>query len=185
MNYDLFLSNPKEYFPILFVSLAMTLIAYAAFPVIFAKTRKVPVTKKKYRWFCFGVNIAVMLGFAILNGRTNGAPYLLWTWFFSNYGIKVLRQRSLLTGNKQDVEEPERWTECKVCGYRSKDMFYECPQCGKYASPYQNSQEKKSESGEGHFCRKCGEKLMEGSRFCRKCGAEVVNVYAERQDAQN
>ena len=24
------------------------------------------------------------------------------------------------------------------------------------------------------FCRKCGEKLIDGSRFCRKCGTEVV-----------
>ena len=26
------------------------------------------------------------------------------------------------------------------------------------------------------FCRKCGEKLIDGSRFCRKCGTEVVEI---------
>lgn len=26
------------------------------------------------------------------------------------------------------------------------------------------------------FCRKCGEKLIDGSKFCRKCGTEVVEL---------
>lgn len=26
------------------------------------------------------------------------------------------------------------------------------------------------------FCRKCGEKLIDGSKFCRKCGTEVVEM---------
>ena len=26
------------------------------------------------------------------------------------------------------------------------------------------------------FCRKCGEKLVDGNRFCNKCGTEILNV---------
>ena len=32
------------------------------------------------------------------------------------------------------------------------------------------------EPGRPRFCRKCGEKLIEGSKFCRKCGTEVVEL---------
>ena len=26
------------------------------------------------------------------------------------------------------------------------------------------------------YCRKCGEKLIDGSKFCRKCGTDVVDL---------
>ena len=32
------------------------------------------------------------------------------------------------------------------------------------------------ESGKARFCRKCGEKLIDGSKFCRKCGTAVVEL---------
>jgi hypothetical protein len=32
------------------------------------------------------------------------------------------------------------------------------------------------ESGKIRFCRKCGEKLIDGSKFCRKCGTAVVEL---------
>jgi glycosyltransferase involved in cell wall biosynthesis/ribosomal protein L40E len=36
--------------------------------------------------------------------------------------------------------------------------------------------EKNVEADQILFCRKCGEKLIDGSRFCRKCGTEVVEL---------
>lgn len=45
----------------------------------------------------------------------------------------------------------------------------------KEAIPITNA-EKCITSEQAQFCRKCGEKLLDGSRFCRKCGTEVIEV---------
>lgn len=44
-----------------------------------------------------------------------------------------------------------------------------------YISPNEKEQDM-PETNKIHFCRKCGEKLIVGSRFCRKCGTEIVEL---------
>ena len=96
--YELFQLGPAVYIPILLLSLAITVVAYGAFPVIFAKLRKTYITKKKYRRLCYGINAAVMLLFIIINGEaSSGGPYLLWTWVFSSWGIKILDAKGIFT----------------------------------------------------------------------------------------
>ena len=48
MSYELFQQGPAAYIPVLLLSLVVTVVAYGAFPFIFAKVRKTPITKKKY-----------------------------------------------------------------------------------------------------------------------------------------
>lgn len=33
-----------------------------------------------------------------------------------------------------------------------------------------------------NFCRKCGEKLIDGSKFCHKCGTETIDLEAINND---
>ena len=175
MDYELFLQGPEVYIPVLLISLFITVTAYGAFPLICATARRKPVTRKKYRGLCYGINAAVMFFFIVMNGgAVSIGAYALWTGVFSSLGIKILKSRNVLIDltNIEQQEEPERWTECKVCGYKEKDIFYECPQCGNYASPYKISQEKPAQCDQILFCRSCGEKLIENSRFCRKCGTK-------------
>ena len=117
-----------------------------------------------------------MFIFVIGNGGVvNGAPYLLWTWLSSRYGIKILGTRGIMTDSEYLKDDPNRMTECKSCGYRSKNYFDACPKCGQYAKQYVYiNKEPKIETDKILFCRKCGEKLIENSKFCRKCGTEVV-----------
>lgn len=99
MSYELFEQGPAEYVPILLVSLIITMAAYGVFPLIFAKTRKKTITKRKYRVLCYCINFAVMVLFIIINGEAStGGPYILWTWVFSAFGIRTLESRSLLEG---------------------------------------------------------------------------------------
>ena len=100
MTYELFQQGPAVYIPIILISLVVTLLAYSAFPLIFARARKKVVTKKKYNWLCYGINFLVMIVFfTVLNGEPgNAAPYLLWTWVFSASGIKTLKNRGVLEG---------------------------------------------------------------------------------------
>ena len=103
MTYELFNQGPAAYIPIILVSLLITLVAYGAFPLVFARMRKKTITKKKYNLFCYCVNFLVMVLFVAVNGNSSsGAPYLLWTWVFSMSGIKTLKIRGVLeeTQNK-------------------------------------------------------------------------------------
>lgn len=171
--YELFQQGPSVYLPILLLSLVITILAYGAFPFIFAKTRKTPITKKKYRKLCYGINVAVMFIFMIIGSA--GVSYFLWTWVFSNYGAKILSTRGIMTDGDYLPEDPNRVTECKSCGYRDKNFFNACPKCGKYAKQYVYlNDEPTVDTDKIRFCRKCGEKLIDSSRFCRKCGTEIV-----------
>ena len=108
MTIDLFMKGPAVYIPYLLFSLLVTVLAYGAFPMLFAMLRKKSISKKKYKFLCYGVNVLVMFLFvAISDGATSAGPYLLWTWVFSSWGAKKLAQNGVLfeninTGNLKD-----------------------------------------------------------------------------------
>lgn len=105
--YELFEQGPAIYIPYLIFSLFITVLAYGIFPFVFANSRKTPITKKKYKRLCYGINFAVMIIFIAINGgASNGAPYFLWTWVASNYGVKILREdRRLIDDFPMQSEE--------------------------------------------------------------------------------
>lgn len=146
--YELFQQEPVIYVLVLVFSLVITIVAYGAVPFIIAKTRKNPITKKKYRRLCYGINVAVMFLFIVVNGgASNGAPYFLWTWVFSSWGMRMLEGKGLLDDGTYAPSVSTHETE------QSRPAI---------------------EMDKVRFCRKCGEELMEDSNFCRKCGTEVV-----------
>ena len=148
-SYELLQQGPEVLIPVLLLSMAATVLAYGAFPFIFARARNSPITKKKYRGLCYGINAAVMFVFMVINGGASaGGPYLLWTWLFSRNGIKVLGSKGLLTDGWQLIDGSEQETEVNEGNAADADRIV--------------------------FCRKCGEKLLDNSRFCAKCGTEIV-----------
>ena len=97
MTYELFQQGPAVYIPAILLSLAITLLAYGAFPLVFVITRNKPITKKNYYTLCYCINAVVMVLFIIWSGDpTSGGPYLLWTWIFSSLGVKILKKQGLL-----------------------------------------------------------------------------------------
>lgn len=150
MNYDLYSQGPEAFVPMLVFSAIVTIIAYGAFPFIFAKTRNAPITKKKYRKLCYWINAAVMLGFLILNGGVgNGVPYLLWTWVFSKYGIKELEKRGIME-DSDHYNQPAPSFRCNSCGYEDAIKLDACPKCGAYNYKQSTpSTESKGQSGDG------------------------------------
>lgn len=46
MSWELFQQGPGVYIPVILVSLVLTVLAYGAFPLIFAKTTQRPISKK-------------------------------------------------------------------------------------------------------------------------------------------
>lgn len=160
MTYELFQQGPSIYIPIILLNLVVTLFSYAAFPIIFAAVRNSPITKKKYRGLCYGINAIVMLIFIIIGGdASTGAPYLLWTLVFSSLGTKILGTRGIMSDSEYLKDDPNRMTECKSCGYRDKQFFNACPKCGKYAKQYVylNNETTSNITLENYIIQKCEE----------------------------
>ena len=166
MSYELFQQGPAAYIPVILVSLVVTLAAYGAFPLIFARTRKKVITKKKYNRLCYGINILVMILFIAINGEaSSGGPYLLWTWVFSASGLKTLKNRGVLEGSQPfDYTKTSTYQAGQVMG---SDIALE-PSVKTEPPPV--SEEKPPI----RFCRKCGFELIEGSEFCSSCGTAVI-----------
>ncbi len=96
---ELLQQDPAAFVLTLIVSFIITVVAYGAFPLIFAMVRNEIITKKKYNILCFAINFVVMVVFIAINGEpSSGGPYLLWTWVFSTLGIKIMKNRGVLEG---------------------------------------------------------------------------------------
>ena len=107
MNYEMFLQEPEVFIPIILISLVITILAYGAFPFIFARTRKKTITKKQYNRWCYGINLLVMFAFCVINGvASSGGAYLLWSLIFTSAGLKTLQNRGVLEGYYVGDKEP-------------------------------------------------------------------------------
>lgn len=157
--YELFQQGPAVYIPIILIMLLITLVAYAIFPLIFAFTRKKVITKTKYNIFCYGINFLVMFFFIIVNGKSSGSPYFLWTCIFSVVGTNILKRRRVLEGYQplvsafQDDEETNTTPSSNIVDETITDENKEKIQI--------------------NVCKKCGASIEEHSRFCHKCGTRL------------
>jgi len=108
-------TSPEESAPaemstaaVIVISLLITLIAYGAFPILFALLRKKPIEDGKYRKFCYIVNGVIAVAFFVLRRRgnvndvTNFAPYLIWTFVFTALGVKILKKKDV-----KDIASPD------------------------------------------------------------------------------
>ena len=132
--FELFQESPTLFFIVIVISLIATLLVYGAFPIIFAKTRKKPINKKKYKGLCYSINFIGLVFFVALNGVSNSAPYLLWTWIFSNYGVKSLIEKELLSDLLESNEETpvivDKILFCRKCGTKLDENSRFCRKCG-------------------------------------------------------
>lgn len=126
MSYDLYEQGPSVYIPVLVVSLLITLVAYGAFPIIFAKIRKKQITKGKYKTLCYIFNFFVMFLFIAMNGKASGGPYILWTWVFTNSGVKILNRNMKLIGSEEVDSIKTEKSNLKEQGISEK-LYFENP----------------------------------------------------------
>lgn len=135
MSYiELLENSPVLFIAILFISFMVTILVYGAFPIIFSIFRKAPITKKKYKILCYGINLIGLLFFLLLNGVVSGGPYLLWTWIFSNYGYKKLKKDGLILEEGEFIENLSEKTDkicyCRKCGAKLNVHSNRCHKCG-------------------------------------------------------
>lgn len=168
--FELFQEEPGMFFAVVLVSLVVTIVVYGAFPVIFAKARSTPITKKKYLCLCFGVNFIGFVLFTILDGGASAAPYFLWTYVFSNYGKKILEANGFLSGVTQENKEQPKYDTTQNPLPQQEDTTLQSPPTAK---SYQTTSITGSKVSIA-FCRKCGHKLIDGALFCHKCGSKTI-----------
>jgi len=106
MSYESLLENPGATFLTYFISLLITLVVYGAYPLLYAILQKEPITPKRYKWVCYGVNffLFIFIMFGILQG-TSAWPYIFWTAVFISVGRKILRDKGLLIDSKENAQE--------------------------------------------------------------------------------
>lgn len=116
------------------ITIFITLFAYGFFPIILAATRKTPITKKKYKILCYGFNFVIMFIFLLIRGGAfNGAPYLLWTFVFSNQGRRLLISNDLIIADDYSSSDKESIVKicfCRKCGEKLADDSNFCRKCG-------------------------------------------------------
>jgi len=145
--------NPDLFFVMLLLSMLITLVAYGTFPIIFAKTRKKSITKKKYRGLCFAYNtISIVLVSLITGNISSGGPYVLWTFVFTRVGFGILENRGIL------VEPQEQDNICENCGEKLVGKNKVCLKCGAVAIDTRETPVQETEQAI-RFCRKCGSQL--------------------------
>lgn len=193
-NFELYQENPSLFLIVLLISFVVTIFVYGAFPLIFAKTTKKPITKKKYKRLCYGLNIIGLVFFVVLNGAVSGGPYLLWTWIFSNCGLKMLNSRGLLEDNEQpnglnngelennSYENVEESTE-KLQQNSDLDIDKMSPQeAAEYLIAEQLGEkyipkEKQSKKTKIKYCSHCGSQIDPVTKKCTGCGKQFFRGF--------
>ena len=104
MSIDDYLNMPTgEAIFILILSIALTFLMYAGFPILFAKFRKKKIELKKYKWICIGVIIGVALLYSFFSGyTTRGAPAAVWGMVGYYLGKRMLKKKGLITPEKPE-----------------------------------------------------------------------------------
>ena len=158
--YELFQSGPAVYIPVILVMLIITVVAYSVFPLIFAFARKKVVSNTKYKIFCYGINLLVMFLFVVVNGKSSGGPYFLWTCVFSIVGTNILKRRCVLEGY-QRVSISRDETETKTSGTINNELD-------------ESRIDEVVEDIRVNVCKKCGANISSNSLFCHKCGTKIT-----------
>ena len=191
MSIELFQKGPAVYLPILIISLLITMIAYGAFPIIFAITRKKTITKRKYFLFCYGFNFFIWILFQIVNGGTfSVVPYYLWTRIFSARGLNSLEEHGILEGyqySEVNITEDDATDSVECCDEAMPEressfdediiedsttvLTIDCEEPTLEQSDAQEKIEvKKRTKKKEKFCKHCGNVLNGKNTHCTSCG---------------
>lgn len=158
MTLELFEQGPGAYIPVIAISLLITVIAYGAYPLLYASFQNKPITAKKYRRICYWVNLLPMIFFFLLSEKPSPWAYMLWTSIFISAGLKTLERRNVLTDpddpgstassdtNSENDDKAQQSTVmvvtpaklkkvkqryCKLCGTGIDPSTKKCTGCGK------------------------------------------------------
>ena len=181
----LFTAKKEEVFPMdemmlnLLVSLVLTAIIYMAFPLIRLAMNHGRFERKRARRIALWNSIILGAFFCIANAALSdgtawsATPALLYYWI----NCALLTNKNDETDLSSDVEQPTEAEKNATCGdssMREDELHNATPVVQKETlnqSSLNGSQCRKEKPI--LFCRKCGNRLVEGYVFCNKCGTKI------------
>lgn len=169
--YDLFMDGPSVYIPVLVLSLLITVAVYCAFPLLYAKIRRKPITASKYRVHCFLVNFLIMLVFKLVTAGSSASPYFLWTTVFTYSGVKNLRSRGMILDQKS-AEYAGKYTQNVESDASIVDISAQ-PVSEISAPAVAPAKPKKTKS---RFCKLCGNPIDPATKKCTGCGKQYFRL---------
>lgn len=115
----------------------------------------------------FNIGVAIIVGVIIL---------LLGYFIWYRLNMKYFKKRIKVIENDFLFDGPNRVVECMSCGYRDENLFTTCPKCGKSVKRFVYLSDRSTVATDKiRFCRKCGEKIIDGDKFCGKCGEKLID----------
>lgn len=167
MSDELFNQGPGVYVPFLLISILITAVSYAVFPLFFARIRKKGITARKYRGLCYIFNFLVMVFFIALNGSSSGAPYVLWTSVFCHFGLKTLKRKNLIAAINDPISNPPSETVVEYTGKFQQTAVVASAPVG-------------SKKAKNRFCKHCGSPIDPASKKCTGCGKQYFRLPARK-----
>lgn len=192
-DYQVWSEQPAVWVLSAVISLVFTLLLYGTFPIVFSKTRKDGITKKRYRGYCICavvvIYICLMMVYAALEveGAPGMIPAVLWTGVFYKAGLSSLEKRGkILASVPQKAPQPEKkqepvpahqGTASAVQGdMREQGSLTVDREAGKFFNETTDAG-RGTGGGTARFCRNCGCELIPDSKFCSVCGTEIVREW--------
>lgn len=163
------------------LNLVLTMVLYGAFPMVFAVTRKKAIRDRKYKILCYVVNLLIKL--VLYRGSAlNLAPYVLWTFVFSRFGITILGNRgvpAVVPENREVADEEIELTTNELEEGSISQAPVDMPQRKELTSVKTLAEVVKNDD---ILCPYCGFELFEGSAFCSHCGKAVETTEFDIED---
>lgn len=190
-DYQMWSEQPELWVIDFVISLALTLLLYGTFPIVFAKTRKGGITKKRYRGYCICASVAVYVLLMILyvvtgeEGVPGMFPAVFWTGVFYRAGLSTLGKRGkILAFMPQKTPQPVKGQEPasapnETASAVQYDVRKPLAVTREAERPLEETTDARRGTGEGtvRFCRNCGCELVPGSQFCAMCGTKIVREW--------
>lgn len=165
--YDLFMQGPSTYIPALAISLLITLAAYGAYPLLYAKLQNEPITAKNYRRVCYFANLIPLIFFFFLSDKPSPWAYMLWSSVFASFGKQILERRNLLADPDAPASVPsDELPSDSALEYTEKIQQPAAP----VPAP---GEPKKSKS---RFCKHCGSPIDPLTKKCTGCGKQYFRL---------
>lgn len=188
------------YIAIIIIAIHLTAICYMAFPILRLIIHRGKFERKKARRIALWNSIVLGVIFFVLNAalfESASAPTPAIIYFWINFAILAKKkEKNVIEENVEEIiEENQTETTLKVIKpERAPQLSFpdETPKVygdynvyGKdiaYVPPVEKTVikntaipavENEKENDTICFCRKCGNKLREGTLFCSKCGTRI------------
>ena len=180
------LDGIREYYSLDFrygyltTGLIMGYVIAAALPTISLQVRRLHDVGKSGIWvFARGIPLLslYLLYLNVQPGDIGNNEYGAPSKYDANYKSEIADNEFSTTYNGNMCERCNRPSE-NFMEIAIDDVQYRkvCPACFSelYSFAANSVSKPKNRAPKIVFCRKCGEKLIEGSAFCRKCGTEII-----------